>query len=87
MARYKGRLSPTVIQRDFPHVVEIAVPLGGLRSSVDVMYAFHVQRGIQSRHGGWRRDGQKERVRWCFANADTAAAFASMFDGVVCKPA
>jgi hypothetical protein len=30
MARYKGRMSPKAIERDFPHVVEIAVPPGGL---------------------------------------------------------
>jgi hypothetical protein len=74
--------------RNYPHVVEIAVPLGGLRRRVDVLYAFHAQHGIQSRHGGWRREGQKEFVRWCFADGDTAAAFASMFSGTtVCKPA
>ena len=30
VARYKGRMSPKTIERDFPHVVEIAVPPGGL---------------------------------------------------------
>jgi hypothetical protein len=30
MARYKGRLSPKTIERNFPHVIKIAVPPGGL---------------------------------------------------------
>ena len=30
MARYKGRTSAKNIESDFPHIVEIAVPLGGL---------------------------------------------------------
>ena len=33
MAHYKGRTSPKAIERDFPHFVDVAVPLGGSASS------------------------------------------------------
>ena len=87
MPRYRGRPSRRDTMRNYPHVVKIAVPLGGLLRHVDVLYAFHAHHRIQSRHGGWRRDGQKEFVRWCFANANTAAEFATAFGGVVCETA
>jgi len=29
MSRYKGRSSAKTVERDFPHIVEMAVPLGG----------------------------------------------------------
>jgi hypothetical protein len=32
MARYKGRPNSKAIERDFPHIVEIAVPLGATAS-------------------------------------------------------
>lgn len=37
MTRYKGRTSIKAVQRDFPHMVEIAIPLGGLGKQLDEM--------------------------------------------------
>ena len=48
VARYKGRMSPKTIERDFPHVVEIAVPPGGLGAQLDAMHYFHEARGIKA---------------------------------------
>ncbi len=82
MARYKGRSSPKSIERDFPHMVEIIVPLGGLGKRLDAMHAFHTERGIKSHHGRGRRDSDgRDHVRWCFADAATADAFAAEFNG------
>jgi hypothetical protein len=82
MARYKGRSTPKSIERDFPHIVEMAVPLGGLGRRLDAMHAFHLERGIQSRNGRRRRDQDgRDHIRWCFADAATAEAFASQFGG------
>jgi len=36
MIRYKGRASPKSIEQDFPHIVEMRVPEGG-------MYAWHME--------------------------------------------
>ena len=81
MARYKGRRSSEANERDFPHVVEIPVPLGGLGRRLDAMHEFHAQRGIQSHHGRGRHDEGQDFVRWCFADPTVAAAFAAEFDG------
>jgi hypothetical protein len=32
MSRYKGRQSAKVVERDFPHFVDMVVPLGGFGS-------------------------------------------------------
>ena len=56
MTRYKGRTSQKAIERDFPHVVEIAVPPRGLGAQLDAMHHFHRARGIQACIGLGRRD-------------------------------
>jgi hypothetical protein len=81
MRRYKGRLGAKTIARDFPHVVEIAVPLGGLGKRLNAMYAFHQQRGIQVAHAPRRRDDEHYYLRWCFARRAIAEAFAAEFSG------
>ena len=55
MTRYKGRPSAQSIARDFPHVVEIAMPAGGLGKRLDAMHEFHARRGIRARNGPHRR--------------------------------
>jgi hypothetical protein len=79
MPRYKGRTSFKSIERDFPHIVEMVVPLGGLGKSLDAMYAWHHARGIQGMHGRGRREEGRDYIRWCFADAVLAAAFAREF--------
>jgi hypothetical protein len=48
--RYKGRPSGKTIARDFPFIVEIAVPPGGLGKRLNAMHAFHNQRSIKVVH-------------------------------------
>lgn len=79
MARYKGRKSTKSIERDFPHIVEIAVPLGGLGKRLDAMYDFHAMYGIQAQHERGRRDNGRDYVTWCFADPAIANDFANMF--------
>jgi hypothetical protein len=81
MSRYKGRASRKTIEREFPHVVEIAVPLGGLGKRLDAMHAFHAERGIDACLGRGRHEDNQDYLRWYFANAHTAASFAAEFDG------
>jgi hypothetical protein len=38
MSRYKGRTNPKAIERDFPHFVDVAVPLGGFGKRFDAMH-------------------------------------------------
>jgi hypothetical protein len=40
MNRYKGRPSAKVIEKDFPHIVEMRVPLGGFGETLDAEQLF-----------------------------------------------
>ena len=46
MSRYKGRVSASAIERDFPHVVETVVPKGVLGKTLDAMHEFHKRHRI-----------------------------------------
>jgi hypothetical protein len=87
MARYKGRVSPKAIERDFPHVVEIAVPPCGLGKRLDDMHAFHAARGVKACLGLGRREDNLDYLRWYFTSPTTAAAFAAEFGGTYLTPA
>jgi hypothetical protein len=79
--RYKGRPSSKTIEREFPHIVEIAVPLGGLGKRLDAMHEFHAVCGIKACLGLGRREDNQDHLRWYFAEPKTAAAFAEKFGG------
>jgi len=79
--RYKGRSSSKSIERGFPHVVEIAVPLGGLGKRLDAMHGFHAICGIKACLGRGRREDNQDHLRWYFADLKTATAFAEKFGG------
>ena len=61
---------------------EIVVPPGGLGKQLDRMYDWHRARGIEAYRGRGRREEARDIIRWCFAHATTAAAFAAAFGGV-----
>jgi hypothetical protein len=86
MPRYKERTDRSKskkIERTFPHIIQIIVPLGGFGKKLDDMYECHWARDIEAMRGcGWR-DGRFD-VRWCFANLITAQDFARKFgDSIV----
>ena len=81
--RYKGRSNSKIIERDFPHFVEMAVPPGGFGRQLDRMYDWHRERGIEARRGSGRREEARDIVRWCFADRDLAGGFAAAFGGSV----
>jgi hypothetical protein len=44
------------------------------------MHEWHTKRGIRALHSTGRRDENgRDYIRWCFADAEAAAAFASEF--------
>ena len=66
------------IERDFPHIVKIAVRRGwgGTR---DAMNDFHAGYGVRpSPRRGQYKDGTRY-IRWCFADPGIAEAFAAKF--------
>ena len=80
VTRYKGRQSAKAFE-DFPHVVDIVIPSGGLGPQLNAMYAFHARHGIEPKRGQWRSaDGGGSVIRWCFAEQAVAGAFASEFN-------
>ncbi len=80
MTRYKGRSKTNLIERDFPHHVEMIVAEGGLGRRLDAMYEWHRVRGIQAMRGRSRRDeNNRDYMTWCFADAETAEAFSAEF--------
>src|SRR5215813_7173709 len=79
MSRYKGRQSAEAVERDFPHLVEIVVPPGGLGNRLDAMYEFHTRHRIKPHRGQGKRDTNGIAIRWCFADPALASAFAREF--------
>jgi len=86
MPRYKGRSNPKAIERAFPHIVEMAVPPTGFGKRLDAMHEWHHARGIQSRRGSGRYAEPTSYIRWCFADAPTAAQFQAASGGEVLMP-
>ena len=83
MSRYKGHTSPKIIERDFRHIVEIAVPPNGLGTRLDAMYDWHRDHGIEVQRGRGRREESHDYIRWCFADLKLATGFAAAFGGSI----
>jgi len=84
MSRYKGRTDPKEIEKAFPQIVQMIVPLGGFGKKLDDMYEWHGARDIEAMRGcGWRDETGRFYVRWCFANLITAQDFARKFGGSI----
>lgn len=79
MTRYKGQHRAARIEVEFPHHVDIVIPPGGLGTRLDAMYEFHAQRGIRPQRGHGKHNADGAVIRWCFADANLAANFASKF--------
>jgi uncharacterized protein CbrC (UPF0167 family) len=43
------------------------------------MYEFHAQHGIKPQRGQGKHNADSAIIRWCFADASLAEAFASTF--------
>jgi hypothetical protein len=85
MSRYKGRANAKTIERKIPHIVEMAVPLGGFGKRLNEMHEWHRARDIEPQGGRGRHDDKRDYVRWCFADRDIAVAFAAEFGGAVMR--
>ena len=81
MTRRKREITGLTNERDFPHLVELALPPGGFRSVFLEFDAFHRQRRIPVRRGRSRHEAERSYIRFCFPDAATADAFRSRFGG------
>jgi hypothetical protein len=83
MTRYKGRVSPAVIRRNFPHQVVVpAEAVGGYNiPSVDVFFA----QIDHPKHALRLRKDDREFEIYCFNDPQHAASFSALFGGEVIR--
>ena len=86
MAAYKGRSTTKEIERRYPHIVELMVPLSGFGTKLNLMHDWHSFRGLESQRGSGRYHDGRHFVRWCFADPEDAKAFQAEFGGEIIKP-
>lgn len=79
MTRYKGQLRASRTEQEYPHHVDIVVPPGGLGTTLDAMYEFHVRHSIKAQRGHGKHDANGAVVRWCFADKAMADSFRASF--------
>jgi hypothetical protein len=80
--RYKGQITPRIIDREYPHQVEIPIPDAGLGSRLNAMH--DACRGVdyQTRVIGKKRiETGRDGVRFCFKTPEQADAFRAEFGG------
>jgi hypothetical protein len=73
------------IAHDFPFVVKITVPPGGLGKRLNAMHDFHHDRGIQLAVLPHQHDIGVNYLLWCFARPSTAEEFAEEFSAPCCE--
>ena len=81
MSRRKREITGLTNERDFPYLVELALPPGGFRSVLLEIDAFHRERRIPVRRGRSRHEVKPFYIRFCFPDTATADAFRNRFGG------
>ena len=81
MTRRKREIVGLTNERDFPHLVELALPPGGFRSVFLEIDVFHRDRRIPVRRGRSRHEVKPFYIRFCFPDTATADAFRNRFGG------
>ena len=81
MTRRKREIIGLTNERDFPHLVELALPLGPFRSVILEIDAFHRERRIPVRRGRSRHEVKQVYIRFCFPDTATADEFRNRFGG------
>jgi hypothetical protein len=81
MIRRKSETFRLTNERDFPNLVELALPPEGFRSVFLEIDAFHRERHLPVRRGRSRHEVKQFYIRFCFPDAATADAFRNRFGG------
>ena len=81
MTRRKREILGLRNERDFPHLVELALPLGPFRSVFLEIDAFHRELRIPVRRGRSRHEVKQVYIRFCFPDTATANEFRNRFGG------
>ena len=86
MTQNKFKSKKLSTERNFPHIIEIALPESGLAANVSrEMARFHRSRDIRPRSGPTRTQNGQHYGRWCFSEPAVADAFRKQFGGVGLK--
>jgi hypothetical protein len=79
--RRKSEFVRLTNERDFPHLVELALPPEGFRDVLLQIDAFHGERRIPVRRGRSRYEVKPFYIRFCFPDSVIADAFCDRFGG------
>jgi hypothetical protein len=79
MIRRKSETVRLRNERDFPHLVELALPPEGFRDVFLQIDAFHRERHLPVRRGRSRHKAKQFYIRFCFPDTATADAFRNCF--------
>ena len=77
-ARYKGRAKT---ERDYPHVVELIVPLKGFGNTLNKMQTWHEVRELEQCQGSVHFAEPHWYCQWRFADPKDAKEFQAAFGG------
>ena len=81
MTRRKREITGLANERDYPHVVELAVPPEGFHGAFLEFDAFHREHRIPVRRGRSRHEAEQFYIRFCFPDTATAVEFRNRFGG------
>src|SRR5262249_15196391 len=81
MTRRQREIVGRTNERDFPYLVELALPPEGFRSVFQEIDTFHRERRIPVRRGRSRHESAQSDIRFCSPDAATAEAFRNRFGG------
>jgi hypothetical protein len=79
--RRKSEFVRLTNERNFPHLVELALPPEGFRDVLLQIDAFHRERRIPVSRGRSRHEVKRIYIRFCFPDTATADAFRNRFGG------
>jgi hypothetical protein len=81
-AKVLPRSKAVTTERDYPHIIEIDLPLAGLDFRLSrAIRIFHQLNNITPHFGRTRTKKDHHYCRWCFAEPAIADAFHAQFGG------
>jgi hypothetical protein len=86
MARYKGSTKTPSVERDYPNIVELIVPLKGFGNTLNKMQAWHQARELKQRQGCGRYAEPHWYSHWRFTDPRDAKEFQAAFGGELITP-
>jgi hypothetical protein len=77
------KVTARVNEREYPFVVQVAVPDGGFECTLEAINAWHGYSRSKQRRGQRYRVGEQEFWSWCFDGLEIAKSFRHRFGGEI----